>query len=40
MDESELKLANADPRNALREYIWFAVFLLGLAALVVFKSQS
>jgi hypothetical protein len=40
MEESELRLPNAAPRGALREYAWFAIFLLGLAALMAFKSHS
>jgi hypothetical protein len=40
MDESELNPHDAGPRNALREYAWFAVFLLGLALLVAIQSHG
>jgi hypothetical protein len=40
MDESELNPHAAEPRNALREYAWFAILLLGLASLAAFQSHT
>jgi hypothetical protein len=40
MDDVELKPENADVRRAAREYAWFAITLLGIIALVVFRTNT
>jgi hypothetical protein len=40
MDEAELKPEEADLTRAAREYVWFAIALLCIMSLVVFKSHT
>jgi hypothetical protein len=40
MDDAEMRPENADIRRAGREYVWFAVTLLGIIALVVFHTNT
>jgi hypothetical protein len=40
MDEVEPKSEEADLTRAAREYVWFAVALLCIIALVVVKSHT
>lgn len=40
MDEVEPKPEEADLTRAAREYVWFAIALLCIMALVVIKSRT
>jgi hypothetical protein len=40
MDEMEMELTDADLRRSTREYVWFAITLLCIMGLVVFRLHN